>query len=211
VAEDGVLEGGQPRRVDVLDHFHQHHGVVPGKPVVPVGHRRLEQPDPLALPVGEGVESQPSLGGLEGARGDVDADDLGERVVREQCPEQRSLAAAEVDHASDLLVAQRREDRLVTDGHQGAGVTVGVVFGVVARGRRLVDRLVDRPVVELGEPRSGGVDEATLPDQRAPQDGLALRVRGQPLAAGAEQLVDLFVGDPVVLAAVEDWQQHIQV
>ena len=42
-AEHGPLQRGQPWRVDVLDHLHQHGGVEPGQPVVAVGQRRLEQ------------------------------------------------------------------------------------------------------------------------------------------------------------------------
>jgi len=42
-------------------------------------------------------------------------------------------------------------------------------------------------------------------------DALAVRVRGQPALAGAHQLVDLVVPDPVVLVRVQDREQDVQV
>ena len=44
----------------------------------------------------------------------------------------------------------------------------------------------------------------------AARDQLLLRVAGQPRAAGAEQLVDLVAGLPVVLGLVEDRQQDVE-
>ncbi len=41
--EHGVLEGGEPVGVDVLDDLHQHHGVPAGQPPVAVGQGRLER------------------------------------------------------------------------------------------------------------------------------------------------------------------------
>ncbi len=66
-------------------------------------------------------------------------------------------------------------------------------------------------VVELGQAGRRVVDEAALVRQRPAQDGLAQRVAGQPVAAGADELVDLVLAHPVVLAAVEHRQQDVQV
>ena len=64
MTEDGHLESGQPGQVDVLDDLHEHRRVEAAQPVVTIGERRLDQPDPVLLPVREPVQAQPPGTGL---------------------------------------------------------------------------------------------------------------------------------------------------
>jgi len=86
--------------------------------------------------------------------------------------------------------------------------------GSIVRVRRLgVDRVVEfrlGHLVRLGEPCQGAANESRAPSQVAPRDQFAVRVFGQPRLARAQQLLDLARVDPVVLRAVEDRQQHVQ-
>ena len=49
IAEQRILERGEPRRVDVLDHFHDRDGVEVAEPAVAIGERALPQVDTGAL------------------------------------------------------------------------------------------------------------------------------------------------------------------
>lgn len=95
-AEDAALESGQPRRVDVFDHLHQHDRVEAGQPVVAVGQRRLKDPEPGPLPLAHAVEPEEARGPLERSHRHVDGDDLVDGAVREQLGDQSALTAAEV-------------------------------------------------------------------------------------------------------------------
>ena len=66
-------------------------------------------------------------------------------------------------------------------------------------------------VVGLGQPGQRGPGEPFLVRQVAAGDELLLRVPGQPVAAGPDQLVHLVGRHPVVLGVVEHGQQHVQV
>ena len=119
-----------------------------------------------------------------------------------------ALAAAEVadapgarradgrEHGAAALLAERR--RLVGLGHD-------------PRAFQRVVQVFRLGVVHLGQPRERVPGELPLVRQVAAGDQLLLRVAGQPVAARADQLVHLVGGHPVVLAVVEDRQQHVEV
>jgi hypothetical protein len=110
VGEDAAHEGRQPRQVEVLDHLHQHDGVVTGQPVVAVGRRRLQQLEAGPLGVRHALQVEPPGRQLEGPVGDVDAEDLAEGGIGDELAQQGSLPAAEVDHGGGAFVAQRCHD-----------------------------------------------------------------------------------------------------
>ena len=123
---------------------------------------------------------------------------------REQVPGERARPAAEVADPARPAFAQHGEDGLAALDRQRLFL-VGVVLG---------DGVVEffgLGVVGFGQPGQRGPGELFLVRQVAPGDELLLRVAGQPVAAGPDQLVDLLGGHPVVLRVVEHGQQHVQV
>ncbi|BDH55430.1 hypothetical protein MTP03_03690 [Tsukamurella sp. PLM1] len=66
-AEHDVLERTEPRRIDVLDHLHEHRRIEGCEAVVLVGESGLEQVDPAALALGHVVEMQALRGALQRA------------------------------------------------------------------------------------------------------------------------------------------------
>ncbi|CAM5308936.1 hypothetical protein SVIOM74S_06014 [Streptomyces violarus] len=209
--EHGVLQGGQPGQVEVLDHLAEHGGVVPLEPVVGVGERALEELDARGLPLPHAVQLQPAGGDGERAHRHVQSHDLRERRVLEESLHQLALAAAEIEHPGG------------PGGLEGGGDGLPALYG--QRGRPLLglglrlDRVVDLldlAVVGLGQPHQLQ-PLRRLPGQRpaarevAAGDQLLLRVAGQPALTGAQQLVDLVGGDPVVLGVVQDREQDVEV
>ena len=143
-AEDRRRERRQARRVDVLDDLHQHRRVEAAQPVVAVGQRGLQQRDPAALTLGQPVQAQPALGEPSARGRDVDPDDLGVALVPDQVGEQRTGAAAEVEHPGRAGLGQRGQDgsrRCSASGsaarRTGSSASSSVVGAGVRRPRRV--------------------------------------------------------------------------
>ena len=192
----------------MLDHLHQHRGVQARQPLVAIGQRRLEDPDPAALLLGHPLQAQPPPGDFQRPRRHVDGDDQLDAAFGEQIPGQQAVTAAEVAHRPCARRTQRGEDRAAPLLGQGHG-PVRAVQGEAALDR--VVELLGLGVVDLGQPgqRRGG----QLPPvgQIPAGDELLVRMGREPAAARADQLVDLVVADPVVLRVVQHGQQHVQV
>ena len=126
--------------------------------------------------------------------------------VLEQGPDQLAPAAAEVDHRSCAELSQGCQDGLTALGVERHSLLLGP-------GRLLVlgwlDRLLDL-VTELGEPGERDPRQRSVPTQVALRDQGLFRVRRQPGAARAQQLVDLVGALPVVLRLVEHRQQYVE-
>src|SRR6266568_832632 len=95
----------------MLDHLDDRRRVEAGQSLVAIGEGRLEQFDTVALAWRQAVEPQPALRDFECGVGDVDADDLLERRLLQQRPQQLAAAAAEVEHPRRAARAQRGDDR----------------------------------------------------------------------------------------------------
>ena len=208
--EEHALEGGEPRRVEVLDHLDDGGRVEAGEARVAVDQRAVEQLDAArAARSGRRSRCSRSLGAsrARGARRPCPTISV-ELPVREQRREQLALAAAEVEHAlrarcacsaaSDgaepLLV---EADAALSSASSSAAVRLGLLVGIgwsSSTSRASASR-----------------DEAALVLQVAAGDQLALGVRREPALAVAQQLLDLVVADPVVLVVVEHRDEHVEV
>ena len=135
-------------------------------------------------------------------------------LVAQQVPGQHARAAAEVADPAGTGLGEHGEDGLAAlDGERLRAVFPRDLRWDLLRGL-LGDRVVEflgLGVVGFGQPGQGGAGEPLLVRQVAAGDELLLRVPGQPVAAGPDQLVDLLGGHPVVLGVVEHGQQHVQV
>ncbi len=141
-------------------------------------------------------------GQLQGPGGHVGRHDVVDAGLAQQVPGERARAAAEVADPPGAALPQHGQDGLPA-----------------LHGERLVpwfirDRVVEffrLGVVGFGQPGQRGPGELFLVAEVAAGDELLLRVPGQPVAAGPDQLVHLLGGHPVVLGVVEHRQQHVQV
>ena len=182
----------------------------------------MQQSHPSALALRDPirpVQVQPSLGEPQHGGGHVDPDELGVALVPDQVGEQRSGAAAEVEHPGRSAVLQLGQDGppallgewYCCDSRRKFGVLLGVCIGIrvgVRLHRVGCGQVVGDPEGLEPKVRLGG--QPTPVGQVAPADQLALGVLDQPSLAGAQQLVDLVRGDPVVLRVVADGQQYVE-
>ena len=129
--------------------------------------------------------AQAALGELQRAGGDVDAHH--ERRSRRSTRRWSSAPAPQ-----PRSTTRRAPDALST------------AWTAPSRWSRSEIALLER-LLALGDGRP--VDLSQI----APGDQLALGMRGQPVAAAAQQLLDLGLVDPVVLLVVEHRQQHVEV
>ena len=83
-AEQDPFERVQPRRVHVLDHLHQHGGVIVAEAVVGVGQRTVKQVQPFASSVRQSVEVQPARRERQRARRYIHTGDLCEHRIVQQ-------------------------------------------------------------------------------------------------------------------------------
>ncbi|RPK56768.1 hypothetical protein EES43_23390 [Streptomyces sp. ADI96-02] len=209
-AEHGVLQSGQPGQVQVLDDLAEHGGVASLEPLVRVRERTLLERHPARLALPQPLQLQPPRREGEGAHRHVDADDLGEAHVLEECLHQLALSAAQIEDAARPGGAQRTEDR----GAPLLGERNGPLLGVGALVHRVVDA-VHVEVVGLGEARQlqglrGPPGEPPAVGEVAPGDQVAFGVSGQPALTGPQQLVHLVGRHPVVLGVVEHRQQDVE-
>src|SRR5437763_5848369 len=92
-----------------LDHGRR---VEPGQPVIPIQQRPMDQPDTLALLVGQpaaDTKTELVLRDLERSERYIHADDLGELFLPEQRLEQLALAAAQIENARGGRLLQSRQ------------------------------------------------------------------------------------------------------
>ena len=100
MAEHGLLECWEPKRINVFDHLDEGCGVEARQPTVTVGQCGLQQGQTLALALGHALDVQSVAGDLQRLKRDVGADDLRHTWNAQKQRQQATLAAAEVQHGS---------------------------------------------------------------------------------------------------------------
>ncbi len=143
---------------------------------------------------------------LEAADRDVRARDALEDALVDEALQQLALAAAQVEHAARLGLAERGdhrgEPRLVEEHPRLDGVLGAAFASSVSSGLALV----------VGhEARERHPEERPAVLEVAERDRLALGVLREPALALGEEVVDLRVAHPVVLLVVQHGHEHVQV
>ena len=206
--EQHALEGGEARRIEMLDHLHHGRGVEAGQALVAVGQRAVEQRDALPL-LAAGGPGAAARARVSSARYETSSPTISRRTAcsSSSATQQLALAAAEVEHAprAALLAAPRPPRRGAARCRLHRPLDRLFLACVLLLGRRPGRRLRRRS----GGPAPRG--QAAADASGSARDQLALGMRGQPALAVAQQLLHLVVADPVVLVVVQHRDQHIEV
>jgi hypothetical protein len=186
----------------MLNHFHQHGGVVALHAVVKVQQRPVQQ---AHAPFRE-FRLESSLGNPQRRQRHIQPRELLERPLACQRGQQCALAAAEINHAPCAQRLQRRRDcadALLLQAQWAFQsrfkrqlIVCGWLFG---------RRLVAQDACECL------LDQRRAVVQVAQDDALAGGMVGQPLLTLTDEFVHLRLADVVVLRAVQHGNQDIQV
>ena len=203
--EHHALECAQPRRVEVLDHFHDCCGVESAEPRVAIHERAVHQANAFTLLRRQPVELQARFRQIEYAAGDIHADDLSELVIGEEATQELALAAAEIRtreapeaFTTSNTASRRRSLRLI-------------VFSIDASCSSIFAATISSSGCSSAVSLAMASRTSPVDAQVARNDGIARRMTIEPALSVPKQLLDLVVPNPVVLLIVENRNQDVQV